>query len=295
MPTLTRRSKVSKSKSPRSRLRSRSLKRSILSRSTRQPVVSDEEFLESSISTENSSLGGGLRGAFPRPGGSPSFGKQVWLNGWSPTISGAIDNFVLRNRATFPNYIEKGSCVIQTYYRNASSFRSERAYVEIAKKGINPLSKKLVLELVVKPYPTETYYYIYASERKLFPSIFDDTFLGSIKRAARDSNYTYGELLTTEKGNYSVALWNFLVALRIKNVDSTCETERIDTPGGPPYPAAPREIPYIRNTYVSTDYVKENRREVNSNLSFVLTEATAAIGRARRGAFGDSNIDENVV
>jgi hypothetical protein len=106
--------------------------------------------------------------------------------------------------------------VVQTYWRSATNVRSSRFYIEIAPGLLTPLSKKLVLEIIVNtfyPYSLYTPYYTVAfTIEPVFPVIQEEYIINT------GAKKTFGKINDTIMGNYPQPLKDAFTYLSINGV-----------------------------------------------------------------------------
>ena len=106
--------------------------------------------------------------------------------------------------------------IVQTYWRSATSVRSSRVYIEIAPGQLTPISKKLVLEIMVNtffPFSVVTPYYTVAfTLEPVFPVIQEEYIINT------GAKKTFGKINNTVMGNYPQPLLDAFTYLSIKGV-----------------------------------------------------------------------------
>lgn len=106
--------------------------------------------------------------------------------------------------------------VVQTYWRNATNLRSARVYIEIAPGHLTPISKKLVLEIMVNtffPFSVVTPYYSVAfTLEPVFPVIQEEYIINT------GAKKTFGKINNTVMGNYPQPLLDAFTYLSVKGV-----------------------------------------------------------------------------
>lgn len=106
--------------------------------------------------------------------------------------------------------------IVQTYWRSATSVRSSRVYIEIAPGHLTPISKKLVLEIMVNtffPFSAVTPYYTVAfTLEPVFPVIQEEYIINT------GAKKTFGKINNTVMGNYPQPLLDAFTYLSVKGV-----------------------------------------------------------------------------
>lgn len=106
--------------------------------------------------------------------------------------------------------------IVQTYWRSATSVRSSRVYIEIAPGQLTPISKKLVLEIMVNtffPFSVVTPYYTVAfTLEPVFPVIQEEYIINT------GAKKTFGKINNTVMGNYPQTLLDAFTYLSVKGV-----------------------------------------------------------------------------
>ena len=106
--------------------------------------------------------------------------------------------------------------VVQTYWRSATNLRSARVYIEIAPGHLTPISKKLVLEIMVNtffPFSVVTPYYSVAfTLEPVFPVIQEEYIINT------GAKKTFGKINNTVMGNYPQPLLDAFTYLSVKGV-----------------------------------------------------------------------------
>ena len=106
--------------------------------------------------------------------------------------------------------------IVQTYWRSATSVRSSRVYIEIAPGHLTPISKKLVLEIMVNtffPFSVVTPYYSVAfTLEPVFPVIQEEYIINT------GAKKTFGKINNTVMGNYPQPLLDAFTYLSVKGV-----------------------------------------------------------------------------
>ena len=106
--------------------------------------------------------------------------------------------------------------IVQTYWRSATSVRSSRVYIEIAPGHLTPISKKLVLEIMVNtffPFSVVTPDYSVAfTLEPVFPVIQEEYIINT------GAKKTFGKINNTVMGNYPQPLLDAFTYLSVKGV-----------------------------------------------------------------------------
>lgn len=119
--------------------------------------------------------------------------------------------------------------VVQTYWRNATTLRSSRFYIEIAPGNLTPISKKLVLEIIENTlYPFSIfspYYTVAFTIEPVFPVIQEEYVINT------GAKKTFGKINNTIMGNYPQPLLDAFTYLSINGVKEY-EKERFQSQKG---------------------------------------------------------------